>query len=121
MATHFRKRIRISSALYLNIHMTAGRWPSFSITVGKPGANFNVGKRKDSSVALRKATVGIPGSGLRHDHSYRRKNVAIDSPSNPKYSDTKKPYEDTESERVSAFFVVSVIALLLIVLAILDS
>lgn len=68
MGARFRKRIRLGKFLYWNFHWSEKNGVTNSASVGQPGANVNVGVQ-DGKPAIKRGTIGIPGSGLRYDTS----------------------------------------------------
>lgn len=66
MGLRFRKRVKVAPGLTFNLSWSEKRGVTTSSTVGVPGANINVGTKKNSSLGVKHGTLGIPGSGLSH-------------------------------------------------------
>jgi hypothetical protein len=61
MAWRYRRRLRLARGLYLNL----GKTGATSISLGTRGAHLTLGRRG------RRATVGLPGSGLSYTEYQR--------------------------------------------------
>lgn len=70
MGLRFRKRIRLGKYLYWNLNWSKKNGISNSASVGQPGANINVGTQ-DGDLKIRRGTVGLPGTGVRYDTSFK--------------------------------------------------
>ena len=68
MGLRFRKRIKIAPGLYINLGASK-KGITTSASVGVPGMNVNIGKKKDGSIGAKRGTLGITGTGVRHDVS----------------------------------------------------
>lgn len=66
MALRFRKRVKIAPGIGINLSWSEKKGVTTSATVGVPGANVNVGTKKDGTIGVKHGTLGIPGSGLSH-------------------------------------------------------
>lgn len=66
MGLRFRKRVKVAPGLTFNLSWSEKRGITTSSTVGVPGANMNVGTKKNGSVGVKRGTLGIPGSGLSY-------------------------------------------------------
>lgn len=73
MAVQFRKRLRVTSYLYWNFYWSDKNKLTCSLSVGKPGANINIGLN-EGKLGIRRGTLGLPGTGLRYDHNFRAAN-----------------------------------------------
>lgn len=69
MGLRFRKRIKVTPGLTFNLSWSGKKGIKTSSTIGAPGANVNVGTKKDGSVGIKHGTLGIPGSGLSYHES----------------------------------------------------
>tara|TARA_Y100000588_G_scaffold395263_1_gene522009 strand:- start:139 stop:666 length:528 start_codon:yes stop_codon:yes gene_type:complete len=66
MGLRFRKRLKVAPGITFNLSWSEKKGITTSSTLGAPGANVNVGTRKDGSLGVKRGTLGIPGSGLSY-------------------------------------------------------
>lgn len=84
MGLRFRKRIRLGKYLYWNLNWSEKNGISNSASVGQPGANINVGTQ-GGELKVRRGTVGLPGTGIRYDTSF--KSGEVERQRQPTYSE----------------------------------
>lgn len=81
MGLRFRKRVKVAPGLTFNLSWSEKRGVTTSSTVGVPGANINVGTKKNGSLGVKHGTLGIPGSGLSYhenlDDSASKKALSV--------------------------------------------
>lgn len=85
MGLRFRKRIRLGKYLYWNLNWSEKNGISNSASVGQPGANINVGTQ-DGDLKIRRGTVGLPGTGIRYDTSFKTGHAVNQKGKQPAYS-----------------------------------
>ncbi|MEG3219927.1 DUF4236 domain-containing protein [Vibrio gigantis] len=66
MGLRFRKRLKVAPGITFNLSWSEKRGVTTSSTVGAPGANINIGTKKNGSLGVKRGTLGIPGSGLSY-------------------------------------------------------
>lgn len=66
MSLKLRKRVKIAPGIYINLSASK-RGLTSSASVGVPGMNMNIGKKKDGTIGSKRGTFGIPDSGVRYD------------------------------------------------------
>jgi len=83
MGIRYRKRVKVAPGLTFNLSWSSKKGLTTSSTVGVPGANINIGTKKDGALGVKRGTLGIPGSGLSYHEN-------LDNSSVKKNSSTKK-------------------------------
>ncbi|QLK49306.1 hypothetical protein DR996_30825 [Vibrio owensii] len=99
MGLRFRKRVKVAPGLTFNFNWSDKKGITTSSTVGVPGANVNVGTKKDGSLGVKRGTLGIPGSGLSYhenlDDSVSKK-TSSKSDISSEVLESKEPLESIE-------------------------
>ena len=77
----------VAPGLTFNLSWSGKNGVTTSSTVGVPGANVNVGTKKDGSLGVKRGTLGVPGSGLSYHEN-------LDDSSSKKASSAKLTTSD---------------------------
>ena len=83
MGLKFRKRIKLNKFIHANISISEKNGVTTSATVGVDGANVNIQPHKDKIIKMKRATLGVPGSGIRYDKNLDTKPNKDKEPSKP--------------------------------------